>query len=585
MKKIILSSFCMFAMFSQAQTWVQTEKLVASDRGVNDKFGEKVAISGNYAIVGAPFESEDVSGSNTMDAAGSAYIYELNGSGQWVQKQKIVASDRVAYDNFGNDVSINGNYAIIGSPSNGTGSAYIFERDGSGNWNQVQKLLASDGAANDFFGSTVSITDNYAIISAPFEDEDESGSNMITNAGSAYIFSRSGSTWTQQQKIVASDRTSTDRFGMSGVSINGTYAIIGCRFDGGDVTNSNELSQAGSSYIFEMTGTSWSQAAKICAPDREAGAYFGAPVSINGDYAVIGAFGESKDVTGANPMAQAGAAYVYVRTSGVWSAQQKLIASDRAVNNNFGYGVSMSGDKLVVGSRGATVNAIAQAGSAYLFERTGTVWSEYQKVTANDKDTNDMFGNSVGISGDVFIVGASNEDHDATGGALLNSAGSVYMFGMGCGVDPTVTTGGTTITSNQIGANYQWIDCNNSNNPIAGETGQSYTATATGSYAVIVDIGGGCIDTSACQTITIVGLDNIALDDAISVYPNPSNGEFTINSQMEANLKVTDLTGRVVSERGVSKGKNIVRLNENNGVYLLVFSSDSKTFTKRILIK
>ena len=189
-------------IFERAATgnWTQAQKLTASDRAAFDYFGHSVSISGDYAIVGAYGESEDASGANYQDAAGSAYIFERDGSGNWTQAQKLTASDRAAFDWFGYFVSISGDYAIVGAYAEDedasgantqslAGFAYIFERDGLGNWTQAQKLTASDRAAGDWFGSSVSISGDYAIVGANREDEDASGANTQTAAGSAYIFS------------------------------------------------------------------------------------------------------------------------------------------------------------------------------------------------------------------------------------------------------------------------------------------------------------------------------------------------------------------------------------------------------------
>ena len=188
--------------------------------------------------MGAYLEDEDASGANTQSSAGSAYIFERDGLGNWTQAQKLTASDRATGDRFGYSVSISGDYAIVGAigedhdasganTQSDAGSAYIFERDGLGNWTQAQKLVASDRAADDRFGNSVAISGDYAIVGANWEDEDASGANTQTDAGSAYIFERDGSgNWTQAQKLTASDRAAGDWFGYS-VSISGDYAIVG----------------------------------------------------------------------------------------------------------------------------------------------------------------------------------------------------------------------------------------------------------------------------------------------------------------------------------------------------------------------
>ena len=179
--------------------WNEVQKLVASDRDSIDGFGNSVSISGDYALVGAFREDEDALDLNTLNQSGSAYIFERNGVGVWNEAQKLVASDRDSIDSFGYHVSISGDYAIIGATGEdedvsglntllGAGSAYKFERNVGGSWNEVQKLVASDRASGDFFGVSVAISDDYAIIGAVGEDEDTAGLNTLSFAGSVYIF-------------------------------------------------------------------------------------------------------------------------------------------------------------------------------------------------------------------------------------------------------------------------------------------------------------------------------------------------------------------------------------------------------------
>ena len=307
-KALILGLAAAFGLpqTTQAQTWDEALKAVASDRAAGDRFGYSVSISGNYAIVGAYGEDEDTSGGNNANAAGSAYIFERNGSGNWTQAQKIVASDRAADDLFGYSVSISGDYAIVGayqedqdasgsSFASAAGSAYIFERGGSGNWTQKQKIVASDRAFDDNFGYFVSISGSYAIVGAYGEDQAASGGSTLISAGSAYIFERGGSgNWTQKQKIVASDRAASDYFGYF-VSISGDYAIVRARFEDEDASGGNNISNSGSAYIFERDGSgNWTQAQKITASDRAAFDLFGTSVSISGSYAIVGLIRKTK---------------------------------------------------------------------------------------------------------------------------------------------------------------------------------------------------------------------------------------------------------------------------------------------------
>jgi len=383
---------------------VQQDKLTASDGAASDLFGISVSTSGDYAIVGA--HQDDDKGTNS----GSAYIFArdaLNCS-DWGQMVKLTASDGADNDYFGSSVSIGGNYAIVGSYSdddkgNGSGSAYIFKYDGT-TWSQRQKLTAADGTASDCFAYSVSISGDYAIVGAYLDDD------KGTDSGSAYIFFKyDGTTWSQQQKLTASDGAASDNFGYS-VSISGDYAIVGSY---GDDDKGNG---SGSAYIFKRDGEAWVQQAKLTALDGAVGDFFGQSVSISGDYAIVGAYLD--DDKGNN----SGSAYIFKRSGATWVQQAKLIALDGAAGDYFGYSVSISGDYAIVGvilddDKGA------DSGSAYIFKYDGTTWSLQQKWTASDGAANDNFGISVSISGDSAIVGAHFDDDRGS------NSGSAYMFG------------------------------------------------------------------------------------------------------------------------------------------------------------
>ncbi len=370
-------------------------KLTASDATIGDEFGNSVSVSGDYAIVGARFADNG--------GGGSAYIFFRSGT-TWTQQAMLTASDASQSDIFGQSVSISGDYAIVGAyldddDGSNSGSAYIFFRSGT-TWTQQAKLTASDADIGDQFGYSVSINGDYAIAGAHVDDDDGAQS------GSAYIFFRSGTNWTQQAKLTASDAAADDRFGQS-VSISGDYAIVGAKFndDGGD--------NSGSAYIFYRSGESWSQQSKLTALDGGVGDAFGYSVSIAGDYAIVGAYLDE------DPGFLTGSAYIFTRSGESWSEQSKLTASDGSIH--FGYSVSIAGDHAIVGAEGND-EAGSNSGSAYIFTRSGESWSEQSKLTATDGVAEDQFGYSVSINGDHAIVGAMGNDDDGT------DSGSAYVY-------------------------------------------------------------------------------------------------------------------------------------------------------------
>jgi len=363
-----------------------TTDRTASDGAAGDQFGSSVAISDDYALVGSP-------GSILSPTRGSVYVFVHSGS-TWTQQAKLTASDGAAYDEFGSSVSISGNLALIGAPAddNGVntdqGSAYVFVRSGS-SWTQQAKLTASDGAASDIFGTDVAISGTYALVGA---FGDDAGANA--NQGSAYVFGQAGLGWIQTAKITALDGLAGDNFGIR-VALSGDYALIGASDD--DVgTNANQ----GSAYVFMRSGGSWIQQAKLTAADGSTSDRFGWSLAISGNYALVGAY-QKRGVDG-QPFQ--GAAYVFVRSGSSWTQQAKLAAHDKADNDVFGSSVAILGDYAVIGAPNDDIGDNRNQGSAYLYKRTGTSWLFLRKITDN-APTNTNNGDSVGISDNSFIIG------------------------------------------------------------------------------------------------------------------------------------------------------------------------------------
>ena len=396
------------APFAQAALgldhWFETTELNASDGSPQDTFGYVVSVSGDVAVIGA-FNDDD-NGSNS----GSAYIFERNGDGVWLEKAKLTAYDAEASDEFGRDVSISGNVAVIGASQDGdngthSGSVYVFERNVNGVWLPQAKLTASDGEPYDWFGLSVSVSGDVALIGAHGSDDDGS------HSGSAYVFERNADgVWLEQAKLTASDAEASDYFGYD-VSVSGDVAVIGAYRDDG----------SGSAYIFEKDDGSWpeTEAQKLTASDSVTGDGFGLAVSVSGDVAVIGASWHSDNGS------SSGAAYVFKRNvDGAWPEQLKLTASDGAPNDRFGISVSVSGDVALIGAYKDEEHGDDDSGSAYIFEKEDGVWpeTETQKLTASEGAPLDYFGFSVSVSGDRGVIGAYRHDHNGA------EAGSVYVF-------------------------------------------------------------------------------------------------------------------------------------------------------------
>ncbi len=343
MKKLCAFFVCLVLGIGRVTiTHAAEVKLIADDTMAGDNLGRSVSISGDYAIVGAPFN--DDGGKD----AGSAYIFFRDGT-TWKEQAKLVAGDPGVEDNFGYAVAIDEDYAIIGAWAKGgdeTGAAYIFFRSGT-NWKEQAKLTASDSAEGNFFGRTVAINGVYAIIGSPFND----GGGK--DAGSAYIFSRNGTNWKEQVKLIAGDAEEGDQLG-SAVAISGDYAIVGSPSD------DDAGSKSGSAYAFVRSGTTWKEEAKLTASDAAAGDKFGQPIAISGKTALIGT--PSDDDAGDS----SGSVYAFLRSRGSWIQRSKQTASNAAAGDKFGQSIAISGDYAIVGALDADSKGDA-AGFAYIY--------------------------------------------------------------------------------------------------------------------------------------------------------------------------------------------------------------------------
>lgn len=396
--------------------YTNLQKLQAGDGVAGDQFGGSVAMSGNTLVIGANANGGAVAG------PGFASVFVRNGS-SWTLQQKLTANDGAAEDAFGSAVAIAGDTIVVGAFADGVGtnqsqgSAYVFVRNGT-TWTQQQKLTAADGASFDIFGRTVAISGDTVAVGA-------SSSNIDLNVdqGAAYIFVRSGAVWTQERKLTAADGAASDFFGDS-IAIAGDTVIVGATED-----TSGTNTQQGSAYVFVRTGTAWAQEQKITAGDGTAFDYFGFSVALSGNTAVIGTL---QDV-GTN--FQQGSAYVYVRSGSSWTQQQKLLAADGAAGDSFGNSVAVNGDTLLLGAAGDTNGLNARQGSTYVFTRSGTAWTQQQKLTATDGSAEDSFGASVAITADAAIIGSLGDTIGAN-----TFQGSAYVFA------PSVTISGNVKT-------------------------------------------------------------------------------------------------------------------------------------------
>ncbi|MFO0580011.1 MAG: MYXO-CTERM sorting domain-containing protein [Polyangia bacterium] len=442
-----------YVFIRSAGAWSEQGKLTATDAAAGDALGTAVGLSGDLAAAGAP--GADLAGKAD---AGAGYVFVRIGVA-WSQQQKLVASDGSTGDRFGLTLSLSGYTVAVGAPNAaplaraGLGAAYLYFRS-AGTWSEQAKLFSGDGSPDDHYGSAVAISSDSVIIGAP-------GFNVgsMTDAGAFYTARRSGTTWTAEPRRVAPDNGNSYYFGKS-VALSSDTAIVGAPFAraayvfvrsgaawveqakiaspdtagdsfGNTVALSGDtaligapeakigmISYAGAVYVFTRSGTSWQQQARLTASDAKGNTYFANALGLSGDTALVGA--GAADTPGKSG---SGAVYVFTRSGTTWSEQKKLAASDALTGGRFGESVALVGDTALVGSPGAAPGGLASAGAAYVFVRSGAAWSEQKKFVASDAAKTDEFGTAVALSGDSALVGAPRATH---GGK--NEAGAGYAF-------------------------------------------------------------------------------------------------------------------------------------------------------------
>lgn len=434
----------------------ESAKLTASDAAALDYFGVSVSVSGDTAIVGA--YGDDCASGNFC---GSAYIFRFNGT-SWIEEQRLTASDAAADDEFGISVSVSGDAAIVGAPGaecgNGEncGAAYVFRFNGNV-WVEEKKLTPVCPGSNGYFGSAVSLSGDAAAAGAPGPDCTGCG-----DCGRASVYRFQGGEWSHEQELTGSDARSGDLFGIS-VSLSGNLCVAGAWLD--DCAAGIDC---GSGYIYQFNGTDWVEQPKITASDAWRDDLFGLSISADGERVVVGAHWDDCNInTCCAPSAapgcddpdieacvcadvpsccgvewselcthaidtlgcgtcgiDCGSAYVFRFDGSEWVEEEQLVASDAAPNDWFGESVAMSGHWVVAAAPGQSAGHGAPiVGSAYTYRFNGDFWVEEHMLAGSDTQAGDRFGSDVSLNGATAIIGASKDDC-----AEGVDCGSAYVF-------------------------------------------------------------------------------------------------------------------------------------------------------------
>jgi hypothetical protein len=466
----------------------------ASNTGTGDVFGWSVAVDGDTLAVGAPREASSASGVNgdqSVDssfAAGAVYVFRRTG-GVWAQEAYIKPSNPQADDIFGFSVSLSGDTLAVGAPfedsnargvdgdgsnnsASNSGAAYVFRRTGS-TWEQEAYLKAAVSGPGDEFGYSIALSGDGLAVGARFEDSiativnGNQNDNSVPNAGAVYVFRRSGTTWAQEAYLKSAKQSGSgaeDQFGFS-LAMDGDVVVVGAPFEDNDATGVNgglagapgstTSSDSGAAYVFRRNGSSWAQEAYVKASNTGSPDRFGWSVALSGDTIAVGADLESSNAQGVdgdqlNDSAQyAGAVYMFRRGAGnQWAQEAYLKGLNTESDDRFGHSLALAGDVLAVGAyfedSAATGfggndanNTAVNAGAVYLFRRSSAQWAQEAYLKASNTGADDQFGYSIALSAFGLAVGAIFEDGAAVGvgGDLASEgapdSGAAYVFPLG----------------------------------------------------------------------------------------------------------------------------------------------------------
>jgi hypothetical protein len=363
--------------------------------------------------------------------------------------QRATSSNFFEYESFGYGMNYSGNTAIIGTfdirwigdplwvgrkPIKG-GRVYILERNKEGIWIEKQVLQSPDKKDFDRFGEMgLAISENYAIVSATYDEQGLEGDKPIKAAGAAYVYIKNDNgKWEFLQKLVAFDRKAKTKFGMS-VSISEDYLFIGSSHNHTDSNNKNFVRGAGAVYVFKKDKSGkWNHLQKLVASDRSEKARFGFASSVSGDYLCVGAFAEDAKINN-SIIQKSGAAYIFKKDeNGLWKETQKLTQEKRSGLSSYGSAISLKSEQLIIGassehSWSEQGDSLRQTGAAYVYnlDRNGS-WKLTQKLTPSNPDEYDNFGVSVGISEKRVLVGIPYDEVIYQGEKIPN-AGSAQFY-------------------------------------------------------------------------------------------------------------------------------------------------------------
>lgn len=388
----------------------EVQRIAAPDEFQGDQFGFKVAVSkDNHVLFVTSCESEV--------AAGAVYIFTKKND-VWTFYTKITAADSLVTDHYGCSLATNkdGSLLAVGSThhswdKNHGGAVYLYQKEGT-SWNLFRKIMPDEATERAYFGSSVAFNSDgtVMVVGAYYDGLEE------TKTGLAYVYEQTEvGDWTLVATLKPSDGSEGSFFGIScSLSKDGSLIAVGAHGDSKTAANS------GAVYLYTKKNGEYTQSIKLTPGDSKRNMQFGraTAVSDDGSTVLVGAHGSSDKTS-------SGVAFVFAKSGVIWARQAKLVARNPIAEDGFGISVALSdnGSKAIIGAWGNDEHGEA-SGSAHLFERQGSSWTEKKKVTAGDAGDHKNFGGAVSMdsSGQNVIVGS----HCVS--SIVPQAGAVYVF-------------------------------------------------------------------------------------------------------------------------------------------------------------
>jgi len=437
MKTNYILALILFNTTSVAAQQVEFKQFFTPFDTATNHYGTSLTFEGSFFAVGSEINNTNENGNNSLSHSGAVYAYKY-GSFQWDFMQKIVAADRSSEELFGSSITFVGSEIIVGAESAdefvsskvNVGAVYVFEQI-SKIWTEKQKILASDRIENDGFGNVVKGFGDALFIQSHSQSYDENGQNYIQGTGAVYYFKKESGTWVEKQKIVAPDRADINEVFGNSITYNNTNLFIGSA-SASDETGLNPVSYSGAVYIYEKNGNGeWVFIQKIKASDAKSNDAFGSfGMDLFGNMLIVGS-GSGFDESGGNFITNSGAVYYFKKniTNGQWEELQKIVSPHRQEEALFGNSISLDGSMLAIGTENDATdvnnsNTIGLAGATYLFELDlNQNWNFWKKLVANNRTAGSFFGTQVDLINNNLII---TSERDKVGSSFRN--GSAHYF-------------------------------------------------------------------------------------------------------------------------------------------------------------